>query len=73
MLHFAGNMTQSRIHDWLTQLGVKISTGQIARWLSEDHEQFHAEAHEAYETNLAAHRRDRDTGQRRKSALSHHQ
>jgi hypothetical protein len=53
MLHFAGNMTHSRIHDWLTEVGIKISTGQIARWLSEDHDPFHAEAHAAYEANLA--------------------
>jgi len=53
MLHFAGNMTHARIHDWLSQVGVKISTGQIARWLSEDHEAFHAEAQLAYVSNLA--------------------
>ena len=53
MLHFAGNMTHSRIHDWLTQLGIKISTGQISRWLSDDHDPFHAEAQAAYEANLA--------------------
>jgi hypothetical protein len=34
-------------------VGIKISTGQIARWLSEDHDPFHAEAQAAYETNLA--------------------
>ena len=53
MLHFAGNMTQSRIHDWLTQLGIKISTGQIARWLSTGHDAFHAEAQAAYQAALS--------------------
>lgn len=54
MLHFAGNMTQSRIHDWLSQVGVKISTGQIAGWLCDGHELFHTEAHEVYHANLTA-------------------
>ena len=53
MLHFAGNMTQSRIHDWLSQLGIKISTGQIAGWLSGGQDQFHAEAQAAYVAHLA--------------------
>ena len=53
MLYYAGNMTQPRIHDWLTQIGIRISAGQISNWLTQNHGVFHEEEVACYETSLA--------------------
>lgn len=52
LLYYAGNMTQGRIHDWLTQLGVRISSGQIAHWLTQDQAGFYEEEAAAYRASL---------------------
>ena len=53
MLYYAGNMTQPRVHDWLKQVGVRISSGQIGRWLIHDQDAFHNEEAAAYHASLA--------------------
>jgi len=41
--HHQNGVTQPLIHEELLDLGIDISTGQIDRLLTEDHDQFHAE------------------------------
>ena len=41
--HFHNQVTQPLLHEELTELGVDISTGEINRLLTENHDAFHAE------------------------------
>jgi len=41
--HFHNQVTQPLLHEELTELGVDISTGEINRLLTENHDTFHAE------------------------------
>ncbi|MDQ2996358.1 MAG: transposase [Chloroflexota bacterium] len=40
---FASQMTQPKITDWFTHVGIRISTGQISNLLIKDQERFHTE------------------------------
>lgn len=53
VLHYACQMTEAKIHQWLTQIGVDISIGTISNMLIKGHETFHQEEAASYEASLA--------------------
>lgn len=52
--HYEANVTQPRLLEELHDFGIDISTGQINRLLTEQHEEFHAEKDELLPAGLAA-------------------
>jgi regulator of replication initiation timing len=53
-LYYASQMTESKIRDWLSQIGIEISVGQISNMLIKGHEIFHQEASASYNASLEA-------------------
>ncbi len=51
-LYYGGLMSQPKIHDLLTQVGVDLATGTLATFLIHDHAAFHAEKDAIYEAGL---------------------
>lgn len=54
VLYYACQMTESKIHAWLKQIGIEISTGQISNMLIKGHQVFHEEEAASYEAALEA-------------------
>jgi regulator of replication initiation timing len=54
VLYYASQMTEPKIHAWLQQIGIDISTGQISNMLIKGHAIFHEEEAASYEAALAA-------------------
>ena len=54
VLYYGCQMTEGKIHDWLSQIGIQISEGQISNLLIKGHEQFHQEASVSYQASLEA-------------------
>ena len=52
ILYYANQMTEPKIHAWLQQIGIEISSGQISNMLIKGHEVFHEEAAASYEASL---------------------
>jgi hypothetical protein len=52
VLYFGCQMTEPKIRDWLSHVGVKISEGQVSKLLIKDQGVFHQEKDEAYEAGL---------------------
>ena len=50
--HFGANMTEPKILDQLRDVGIRISDGQLSRWLIRDQERFHGEKSARYEAGL---------------------
>jgi hypothetical protein len=50
--YYGQGVSEPKIHAFLTQVGVQISTGQIAALLTQDQEGFHAEKAAVYEAGL---------------------
>jgi hypothetical protein len=48
------HMTEPKIVEWFANMGILISTGQISRFLTEDHEVFHQEKAEIVEAGLSS-------------------
>ncbi|MDQ7034077.1 MAG: transposase [Anaerolineae bacterium] len=53
-LYYASQMTEAKIRDWLAQIGIQISVGQISNMLIKGHELFHQEASASYQASLEA-------------------
>ena len=53
ILHYAGQMTEPKIMQWLEQIGIDISKGTISNMLIKGHEMFHEEETDSYEASLA--------------------
>jgi hypothetical protein len=51
-LYYGGNMTEPKIVEWLREVGIQISFGQISNMLIKGHEGFHAEKEAVYEAGL---------------------
>ena len=49
---FACQITGSKMPDWVHQMGVQISEGQISNLLIKDQQQFHGEKDAVYEAGL---------------------
>ena len=54
VLYYAGQMTEVKIHEWLSQVGMHISLGQISNMLIKKHDVFHQEASASYKASLEA-------------------
>lgn len=54
VLYYASQMTEPKIRDWLWQIGIQISVGQISNMLIKGHEIFHQEASASYQASLEA-------------------
>ena len=54
VLYYASQMTEPKIREWLAQIGIEISTGQISNMLIKGHDAFHQEADASYEASLDA-------------------
>jgi len=52
VLYYACQMTEPKIHQWLKQIGIEISSGQISNMLIKSHEDFHQEEAASYEAAL---------------------
>ncbi len=52
-LHYACQMTEPKIREWLEQIGITISEGTISNMLIKGHEPFHQEEAASYEASLA--------------------
>lgn len=53
MSYFGGNVTEPKIHSILTDIGIKISKGEISNILTKDHlNEFSKEKQEAYEKGM---------------------
>ncbi len=53
-LYYGGNMTQSKLLEFLGDLGISISAGYLSNLLIKNHEDFHTEKSEVYEAGLAS-------------------
>ena len=53
-LYYGGNMTQSKVSEFLCNIGISISTGQISNILIKNQEDFNIEHREVYEAGLAS-------------------
>ena len=67
-LYYGAHTSQNTIAEQLSDIGIHISTGQINRILTEDHDRFHQEAENVLETGLrhASYISVDDTGLRHK-------
>lgn len=52
VLYYASQMTEVKIHEWLSQVGIQISMGQISNMLIKGHDDFHQEASASYKASL---------------------
>jgi hypothetical protein len=50
--YYGQGVSEPKIHEFLKQAGIEISTGQVSNILIHDQEQFHAEKAEVYEAGL---------------------
>ena len=53
-LYYGGNMTQKKVSEFLSNLGISISTGQISNILIKNHNGFSQEHKEVYDAGLAS-------------------
>ncbi len=53
ILHYACQMTEPKILQWLEQIGIAISEGTISNMLIKGQEMFHQEEADSYEANLS--------------------
>ena len=56
-LYYGGNMTQSKLLEFLGDIGIFISAGSLSNFLIKNHEDFHREKSEVYEAGLARDRK----------------
>ena len=54
VLYYASQMTEVKIHEWLSQIGIQISMGQISNMLIKRQDVFHQEASASYKASLEA-------------------
>lgn len=52
VLYYASQMTEVKIHEWLSQVGIHISMGQLSNMLIKGHDVFHQEASASYKASL---------------------
>ncbi len=52
VLYYAGQMTEPKIHAWLKQIGIDISSGQISNMVIKKHAVFHQEEAASYQAAL---------------------
>ena len=52
VLYYASQMTEAKIQEWLSQIGIQISAGQISNMLIKGHDLFHEEASSSYQASL---------------------
>jgi hypothetical protein len=52
VFYYGSQMTEPKIADWLSNVGIFISAGQISNLLIQGHEAFHAEKDAVYEAGL---------------------
>lgn len=52
VLYYACQMTEPKIHAWLKQIGIDISTGQISNMVIKNHDLFHEEEAASYQASL---------------------
>lgn len=53
ILHYASQMTEAKIMQWLEQIGIEISKGTISNMLIKGQDLFHKEEADSYEASLA--------------------
>ncbi len=53
-LYYGGNMTQSKLLEFLGDIGISMSCGYLSNLLIKNHEDFHTEKSEVYEAGLAS-------------------
>ena len=53
-LYYGGNMTQTKVSEFLSNIGISISTGQISNILIKNHDGFRQEKTEVYYSGLAS-------------------
>ena len=53
-MYFQGNMTQGKLLEFLSDIGISISAGQLSNLLIQDHQAFHSEKQEVYQAGLAS-------------------
>lgn len=53
-LYFGGNMTQGKLLEFLSDIGISISSGQLSNLLIQGHESFHLEKQQVYQAGLAS-------------------
>lgn len=53
-LYFEGNMTEGKLLEFLSDIGISISAGQLSNLLIKDHQAFHTEKQEVYQAGLAS-------------------
>jgi len=54
VLYYASQMTEVKIHEWLSEVGIQISMGQISNMLIKGQDVFHQEASASYKASLEA-------------------
>jgi regulator of replication initiation timing len=54
VLYYAGQMTEVKIQEWLSQIGIQISRGQLSNMLIKGQDVFHQEASASYQASLEA-------------------
>jgi len=47
--YFQGNMTQGKLLEFLSDIGISICAGQLSNLLIKDHKAFHTEKQEVYQ------------------------
>lgn len=52
VLYYASQMTEVKIHEWLSQVGIQISMGQLSNMLIKGQDVFHQEASASYKASL---------------------
>lgn len=52
--YFQGNMTQGKLLEFLSDIGISISAGQLSKLLIKGHQAFHTEKQEVYQTGLVS-------------------
>jgi len=53
-LYFQGNMTQGKLLEFLSDIGISISVGQLSNLLIKGHQAFHTEKQKVYQAGLAS-------------------
>ena len=53
-LYYGGNMTQSKLLEFLENIGISISAGHLSHLLIKNHQEFEAEKEEIYSAGLAS-------------------